>query len=175
MTEVFKELEEQALEEMRKNGVAIEKVSFFHSLDLRYLGQRHPIEVPILSDQIRNVDNIINTFHELHLGKYGFEVKDNEIELLNFRLASIGEVVKPALEKFEKQTDETILESALKETRPVFLDGDYRDCPVYVRDLLLTGQQIPGPAVLEQLDTTSLVFPGQTAVVDEFLNLIIDL
>jgi N-methylhydantoinase A len=175
LTEGFKELEEQALEEMRKNGVATEKVSLFYSLDLRYLGQRHPIEVPIPSDQIRNMDNIVNTFHELHLRKYGFEVRDNEIELMNFRLASIGEVVKPTLEKFEKQTDETILGSALKETRPVFLDGDYCDCPVYVRDLLLTGQQIPGPAVLEQLDTTSLVFPGQTAVVDEFLNLIIDL
>ncbi len=174
LTEGFKELEEQALEEMRKNGVATEKVSLFYSLDLRYLGQRHPIEVPIPTDQIRNMDNIINTFHELHLRKYGFEVRDNEIELMNFRLASIGEVVKPALEKFEKQTDETILESALKETRPVFLDGDYCDCPVYARDLLLTGQQIRGPAVLEQLDTTSLVFPGQTAVVDEFLNLIID-
>ncbi len=175
LTEGFKELEEQALEEMRKNGVATEKVSLFYSLDLRYLGQRHPIEVPIPSDQIRNMDNIVNTFHELHLRKYGFEVRDNEIELMNFRLASIGAVVKPVLEKFEKQTDETILESALKETRPVFLDGDYCDCPVYARDLLLTGQQIRGPAVLEQLDTTSLVFPGQTAVVDEFLNLIIDL
>ena len=175
LTEGFKELEEQALEEMRKNGVAMGKVSFYHSLDLRYLGQRHPIEVSIAADQIRNLDNIMNTFHDFHLRKYGFEVRDNEIELLNFRLASIGEVVKPTLEKFEKQTDETILESALKEKRPVFLNGDYCDCPVYIRDLLTTGQQIPGPAVLEQLDTTSLIFPGQTAVVDEFLNLIIDL
>ena len=175
LSESFNELEKHALEEMHKNGVTTEKVSFNHSLDLRYLGQRHPIEVPVPSNQIRNVDSILNTFHELHLRKYGFEVRDNEIELLNFRLASIGEVVKPALEIFEKQTDTTILQSALKETRPVFLDGDYCDCPVYARDLLPTGQQIPGPAVLEQLDTTSLVFPGQTAIVDEYLNLIIDL
>ena len=107
--------------------------------------------------------------------KYGFDVRDNEIEMMNVRTASIGEVVKPILERFRQKQDKSSLKKALKETRKVFLEGDYCDCPVYDRDLLPSGQKISGPAVVEQLDSTSLVFGGQTAVVDEFLNLIITL
>jgi N-methylhydantoinase A len=168
-------LEEQAWEEMRKNKVGEDKVSFFHSLDLRYYGQRHPIEVSIPSTEIHNINYIIESFHELHLRKYGFKVRENEIELLNFRLAAIGEVVKPALETFEKKQDESKLKMALKETRKVFLESGYRDCPVYDRDLIPASKEIPGPAVVEQLDSTSLVLPGQTAIVDEYLNLTIAL
>lgn len=175
MIDAFQDLERQALEEMKNNHVEGDKVSFFHSLDLRYLGQRHAIEVPIPADEIRNSDYIIENFHQLHLRKYGFDVRDNEIEMMNVRMASIGEVVKPILERFSQKQDKSSLKKALKETRKVFLEGDYCDCPVYDRDLLPSGQKISGPAVVEQLDSTSLVFGGQTAVVDEFLNLIIAL
>ncbi len=175
LIEAFRALEKQALEEMEKNNVEGNKVSFFHSLDLRYLGQRHAIEVPIPADEIRNTDYIMENFHQLHLKKYGFDVRDNEIEMMNVRMASIGEIVKPTLEQFKQKQDGSSLKKALKETRKVFLEGDYRDCPVYERGLLPSGQDVPGPAVVEQLDSTSLVFPGQTAVVDEFLNLIIAL
>lgn len=172
---MFKDLEKQALEEMTRNKVPEDRVSFLHSLDLRYLGQRHPIEVPVPAHELRNTDYITEIFHRMHLKKYGFEVRDNEIEMLNFRLASMGEVVKPSLERFEGKADGFNLKKALKETRKVFLEGDFCECPVYDRYLLPSGQEIPGPAVLEQLDSTSLVFPGQIAVVDEFLNLIIDM
>jgi N-methylhydantoinase A len=175
LADAFQDLKKQALEEMKKNNVEEDKVSFFHSLDLRYLGQRHAIEVPIPSHEIRNTEYIIENFHQLHLRNYGFDVMDNEIEMINVRMASIGEVVKPTLEQFKQKQAESSLKKALKEMRKVFLEGDYCDCPVYDRDLLSYGQEIPGPAVVEQLDSTSLVFPGQRAVVDEFLNLIIAL
>ncbi len=175
LVEAFQDVEKQALEEMRKNNVKEDKLIFLHSVDLRYLGQRHPIEVSIPSHEIRNRDYIIESFHELHLRKYGFEVRDNEIEMINVRMASIGEIVKPALEEFKLEKKKSGQEKALKEIRKVFLENDYCDCPVYDRDLLPSGQEIPGPAVLEQLDSTSLIFAGQTAVVDHFLNLIIAL
>jgi N-methylhydantoinase A len=62
---------------------------------------------------------------------------------------------------------------ALRETRRVRFDGADRDWPVYQRERLDVGARIAGPAVLEQLDCTTVICPGQAAWVDEWGNLIV--
>jgi len=52
-------------------------------------------------------------------------------------------------------------------------DG-FVSCPVYDRDLLRAGNRVPGPAVIEQMDATTLVLPGMTARVEPYLNLILE-
>jgi N-methylhydantoinase A len=57
--------------------------------------------------------------------------------------------------------------------RPVRFDGRDLDCPVYQREKLDVGLVVPGPAVLDQLDSTTVIYPGQAARVDEWKNLIV--
>ena len=52
--------------------------------------------------------------------------------------------------------------------------GDFVDCPIYARDALRPGNRLTGPAIVEQMDTTTLVPPGMAARVDDYLNLILE-
>ena len=51
--------------------------------------------------------------------------------------------------------------------------GAFTECPVYERGRLGAGNHVAGPAIVEQMDTTTLVLPGQTASVDRYLNLVV--
>ena len=66
-------------------------------------------------------------------------------------------------------------EQAIAGQRPVFFDeaGGFVDCKIYDRDLLAPGHAIDGPAIIEQVDSTTVVYPGQRVVVDEYLNIVI--
>jgi len=55
----------------------------------------------------------------------------------------------------------------------VVLDGVFYKCPVFQRDALCTGDRIAGPAIIEQMDSTTLLWPKQDLVVDEYFNLVI--
>jgi N-methylhydantoinase A len=66
------------------------------------------------------------------------------------------------------------LDGALVETRPVWFDGGFRDTPIYAREKLALDAVIEGPAILEQLDATTVVEPGDRAASDADGNLIID-
>ncbi len=67
----------------------------------------------------------------------------------------------------------TSLDDARRETRRVRMDGATIDCPVYQRERLDVGSSFTGPAILDQFDCTTVIYPGQTARVDEWKNLIV--
>ncbi|MDK2986791.1 MAG: N-methylhydantoinase, partial [Clostridia bacterium] len=60
-------------------------------------------------------------------------------------------------------------------SRKVYFNDGFVETAIYNRDNLLPGQQVTGPAIIEQLDSTTVVFPGQTARVDAFNNIVISL
>ena len=62
---------------------------------------------------------------------------------------------------------------AVKGSRRAYLEGKFYNLPVYDRAKLSRGTQVNGPAIVEQLDSTTLIFPNQRAVVEEFGNLMI--
>ena len=70
---------------------------------------------------------------------------------------------------------QTALESARREIRKARFDGETVDCPVYQREGLDVDLEISGPAIIDQLDCTTVIFPGQRARVDDYHNLIIDM
>jgi N-methylhydantoinase A len=91
------------------------------------------------------------------------------------RLAAIGEIVKPSLDELAYRQRASREGKVEKGVRRVFLRGNYLECPVYDRERLSVSACVMGPAIIEQVDSTSLIFPGQTAEVDRFLNLIVSL
>ena len=66
------------------------------------------------------------------------------------------------------------LADALREKRRLRMNGEPIDCPVYQRERLDVGLSLRGPAILDQFDCTTVIYPGQTARVDEWKNLIIN-
>ena len=67
------------------------------------------------------------------------------------------------------------MHEALRERRPARFNGVTIDCPVYQRDRLDVGVRFAGPAIIDQLDCTSVIPPGQTARVDEFKNILVSI
>jgi N-methylhydantoinase A len=167
----FQKMEEQALRDMEIGKINKEDVSFIRSIDMRYYGQGYELEVPVSNGYLNKdtLEEVKNSFNKIHIRLYGYSQFQDEIEIVYLRLAAIGKVPKP---KFYKEImAETDSSQAIKDKRKVFLDGDHVETSIYDRCLLKPNNTIKGPAIIEQFDSTILVKQGQSAVVDEYFNL----
>jgi len=147
--------------------------------DMRYVGQNFELPVPVAdSDAMRDArfriapDVLSQSFFESHDRAYGYHNPQDPVEAVNLRLTAWGRLNHP------KTGSDEIADGnpTPTETRPVYFNAGAPDAAaVYHRADLLPGHRIVGPAVIEQLDSTALVYPGDTATVDAALNFIIEL
>ncbi|MCY1243607.1 hypothetical protein D9M72_566310 [compost metagenome] len=106
---------------------------------------------------------------------YGYSANEEIVEAVTFRVQAIATVPRADLRRsaFEGRAVET----AVIGTREVYLpeEGGYIPCPVYDRSLLDVGHRIVGPAIVEQMDTTTLLLSSDVCVVDDLRNLVIEI
>jgi N-methylhydantoinase A len=93
------------------------------------------------------------------------------VEIVSYRVRGVGLVPPVALPKFKHAG--TTLADARREVRRARFDGEELDSPVYQRERLDVGLELAGPAIVDQLDCTTVICPGQVARVDEWKNLIV--
>lgn len=143
-------------------------------LDARYVGQNFELAIGLGSaDPLPSADDIKQRFFAEHERAYGFHNPADRIEIVNFRLIAVGKLRQPTARPREPRKDGA---AAAAGQRPVWFSGDAaQDTPIYDRAALMPGDTIEGPAVIEQLDSTTLLFPGDRATVDPYLNLIVEL
>jgi N-methylhydantoinase A len=169
------ELESEALAWMDREGIDPDRRRLRRVADMRYVGQNYElsIELPEARLDERGLVAVLDAFHAAHDQAYGFASPGEPAQFVTFRLEASSDVPKASLTEFAEGSGSP--DDALLDTRRVFLPeaGGWTDCPVYDRDRLGRGQRFDGPAVVEQMDTTTLVLPGQTAEVDRFGNLIL--
>jgi len=163
--EVNEEEIEKLYDELVKsavNDVAIENadVKVIRQVDMRYRGQAYEITVPWLG-----VEGSVEAFHEKHEALYGFR-SDDVVEIVNLRVTAIGIVPKPEI-KAEEMKEYTPKPDYYRE---VYFDG-WVNTPIYQRNKLKAGARIDGPAVIEDYDTTIVILPDYTAVVDCYRNI----
>ncbi|HEY7244868.1 MAG TPA: hydantoinase/oxoprolinase family protein [Xanthobacteraceae bacterium] len=167
------ELSAQARAELRHDGFAPERIRIERALDLRYAGQGYEVAVacseqPLTADALKELRA---SFDRMHQAMFGHMAPDEPVEIVSCRVCGIGLVPPVALPRFKVAG--IPLEAALRERRRVRLDGREIDCPVYQRERLDVGARLSGPAILDQLDCTTLVCPGQVARIDEWKNLLV--
>jgi N-methylhydantoinase A len=143
-------------------------------LDARFVGQN--FELPIAlgrAEPLPAVEDIRQRFLAEHDRAYGFHNPTDPVEIVNFRLIAVGRLRRPAARPGEPRTGPTPRAS---DERPVwFAPEQAQPTPIYDRAALRPSDAIEGPAVIEQLDSTALLFPGDRAVVDPYLNLLVEL
>ena len=93
------------------------------------------------------------------------------MELVNLRAVGTGRVVKVSFPKFEKEGPDPA-QAAIEQQR-VYFGGNFVNANVYDRALLTAGNRVPGPAVLTQTDSTTVIHPGHVGEIDEYLNILI--
>ena len=142
------------------------------TLDMRYVGQNFELPVRLAGSELPSEDELRRRFFQAHETNYGYFNPEDPVEIVNFRLAARGRL------KFTEPMVATATASGGATPvgeRPVWFAADRpATARLYAREKLLPGHVIEGPAVIEQLDTTTLVFPGDRATVDTTHNLLIE-
>ena len=177
---IFREIAREAEARIAELGFASEGIQLRYEVDMRYLGQAHevPVEVPaglvagMGADTVRALGDL---FHEKHLHLFGHDSRDSEVEFMTLSVSAVGprENVE-ALGIAEGGPDPA---AARKGRRKVYFEeaGGYVECDTYERFRLLAGNVISGPAVVEQMDTTTVIPPRETATVHRSGALIVEL
>jgi N-methylhydantoinase A len=175
MRSIFSELGAQARRWLNQEGVNEKDRLYRYSVDMRYQGQNYELNVSLDSEELTREDltHLVRRFHLLHEQNYGYSSREEQVQMVTFCLEALGRVPKVALKTYSRDGFDS--RHALVDTRQVFLEEkrDLVDCPVYRRDLLRHGNMITGPAIVEQMDSTTLVLPGQEAFVDSYHNILI--
>jgi N-methylhydantoinase A len=160
-------LEAEARERLEAEGVPEEQMSIQRLVDMRYLGQWRSLTVPVSAPV--DLEDGVGRFHAEHERAYNYRRDGSPIEIYRLGVRAIGVTPKPQLRRHELNG------SAAKPqaSRPVYFDssGDAVDTPLYLRADLPAGASLEGPAIIDQLDSTTLVPPGWRAEVDEWLNI----
>ena len=177
---IFKEIAAEAAARIEELGFAPDRVSLRYEIDMRYLGQAHEVPVAVPVEFVRDVSEATvrklgALFHERHLHLFGHDSPDSEVEFMTLSVSAVGPQDKRRMP--EIAAGESDPGPACKGTRKVFFEesGGYIDCATYERSRLAAGNVIAGPAIVEQMDTTTVIPPGETARVDRFGTLIVEL
>ncbi len=157
-------------------GIAVADRRLARTADMRYRGQNYELGEPVPEGPISpaTMGVLAERFAEAHRQRYGFTAKDDPVQIVTLRLEATGVVNKAELKSQPDASPDAA--SAVTSHRPVWLPerGDFVSTPVYGRDKLRPGNRFAGPAVVEQMDTTTLIPPGWRARVDGWGNLILE-
>jgi len=171
-----RDLEVAAREQLLKDGLAEERISFLRSLDLRYLGQGYELRITVEEDDFDgSCEPIWKEFHDRHRLEYGHYFPQNPVEVVNLRVTGLG--LMPRLpDRFEAARAETLQGAWLATGETYFrTKGSLQKVRTefYDRMLIPSDATIPGPAVFFQKDTTTVLPPDWSARADEWGNLVI--
>ena len=139
-------------------GVKADEIEFQRHLDLRYMGQSY--ELSVIVDAPFNKKSLlrgIERYHERHQEIYGYSAVDESVEVVNVGLRAIGRIEKPELFEHGSVGEG----SPMKVMRQVYFEGDdaWIDTPVYNRESLPLGVELEGPIIIEQYDSTCVLYP----------------
>ncbi len=155
-------------------AVQPDTVRVIHSADMQFTGQTHLLNVPLTSPEIDR-DELQRLFEDAYFARFKVKLPEIRAQLVNLNTSVIG--VRQAVDLsalIDKSGRAATLAGALSETRPVWFDGGWIDTPVYAREKLPLDAVIAGPAILEQLDATTVLEPGDRATSDADGNLIVE-
>ena len=175
LSKEYAQMEQGALMQLVEEHVHENDIIFHRSADLRYKGQGYELELSIPNiDQYSAEDlrTICRDYSNTHKDKYGYAMEDEFVEIVNIRLTAIGLLSKPKLAE-EPYVGEDC-SAAIKGMRRVYMDGTYKEINIYDRRKLRHGNKIFSPAIVEQADSTTVLFEGYDAIVDKYRNLIIE-
>ena len=161
----FGELETRANTEYQSEGIAAGQLLLERSLDVRYVGQGHELSVPMSAD-------FETSFHDIHHRRFGYADPKRPTEVVNVRVRAVARTDQPPMPEHELQAADASA-ATLGECAIVF-DGDERESLLVDRARLLPGNTFPGPALVVEYSTTTVVPPDFHCRVDAGENLILE-
>ncbi len=166
-------LKDRAAQALLADGIAEDQLNVTYQADVRYAGQAFQISVDFDSDSLVNkgVSVITDVFDDEHEKLFTFKLGDgHEIVMIRAVVASQAQNLEI---KRQEDTSATLKDCAIHETR-IYFEGDWYDATIYERYKLYSGLTVPGPAIVTEMDSTTLILPGFQARTDLVGNLLIE-
>ena len=174
---LFGQLIEQAKSDLKDEGFVDKEIALNAFLDLRYAGQGYELTVPTPLPPFKreHLEEMRRRFDAQHEQAHGHKAEGEPVELVSLRLVSLGLVPEARLSAAKASGRK--VEEARTGSRKVFFGKEHGqlNCAIYRRDRLEPGHKISGPAIIDQLDTTTVIHAEQEAVVDNYRNLLVTL
>ena len=172
MLGLFEEMTREADAWLVREGVPPARRRFRRIIDARYVGQNFEVKVDGDGLGPDDLGAVAERFHDAHAREYGYALRDRALELVTCRLQAIGEVPKAPQARVEGGPS---LAAAEIGRRRMYVDAKHgwMDSVVYQRERLPVGIEFAGPAVVNEMSSTTLIFPGQVARIDTWGNLIV--
>jgi N-methylhydantoinase A len=172
IADAFAVLEESALETLAEEGSKPEHITLRRFLDMRYRGQEYTLPVPITEDlrALSEFSGIRARFDELHQAHYGHCAPMEPVMMVNLRLSALGRnESRLALVAASQESD-----GGRRGERAVIFDDKPVAAPIFLRSGFKSGERLQGPAVIEEVGATILLYPGDTMQVNECGHLVIE-
>jgi N-methylhydantoinase A len=170
---LFAEMEAQATDQLNREGFSGQAANLDRRVDMRYLRQAYELTVPLTEASFspEAVPQLVGRFHDMHRRAYGYARHEEPVEIVNLRLVALGKLPGFKLQTRESADDAQPTSFA---NRTVYFEGRPLQTAIYQRDTLEPGQVVPGPAIIEQLDSTVVVTPTFAAECDPYGNLVLN-
>ena len=174
LREEFGGLVDSASQWLDRERIPEDKRHLAFAIEMRYVGQNHELTVGVPDGEITgaSIAAIIGSFHDEHLKHFGYSSLSNPVQVVTCRVTATGKSAEPTI---ARQADQPRAH-ALIGSRPVYFEtaGRWVESPVYWRGALAVGTKLAGPAIIEQTDSTTVLYPEDKAYVDEYGNLIVE-
>lgn len=173
VSDVLSRLGREARVWLREEGIEESSQELRYEADVRYFRQGYEFSLEVNPETVgnRGMQELASRFGIAHERLYGFKL-EAPVELVNLRAVGTGQVIKVEFPRFEKQSTDA-RDAIIGQQRTSF-DGNFVAAKVYDRNTLRAGNQVPGPAIITQKDSTTVVHPGHVGDVDEYLNILIN-
>lgn len=170
--QLFNQMEKQGINLLVNEHISKDRIQFIYSMDMRYQKQYHEVNVKVTQEEVRRgkIKEIAEKFHFEHNRLYGYSLEEvgTPIEVINLRLTCIGRTEKPKFLKMKFSGSDPSF--AFKKKRKVYLPRQkrFQIVPVFDGDRLQYGNQIEGPAIIEQIHTTTFISPEFSMICDPY-------
>jgi len=169
----FNEKQQELTERLLLDGISPDQIEFDLIIDARYLGQGY--ELPVnLSPTLNDVGELPNLFHSAHKTLYGHASLDQPVEVVTLRMSARGSFSKLEPVKIKQGSKTVEKEASLGTQKVIFPDFPSGiETAIYQREKLLAGNEFSGPCIVHQMDSTTVVLPGQIVKVTPLGDLLI--
>jgi len=171
----FRDLGARAEDWFVEEAIPAEARGLTRTVDMRYAGQNYELPIPLPEGGLgqATLEALAASFAAEHHRLYGFVAEDEPVQLVTFRVEAAGRVKRASFPSRPAAGPDPT--AAWMGERDVWLPevGERVRCPVFDRERLEPGNQVAGPAIIEQMDATTVVLPGTVARVEPYLNLIV--
>jgi N-methylhydantoinase A len=172
LTQILTDMERQICDELAEEGVASEEISVLFEVDIRYSGQAFEVPMEVTLGELTNkgIKSLTDRFDEEHNRLFTFNM-DSEHEIVNLRAVALGQALDlPAAKLPEGNGDP---DGAKIRDHELYMDGRMQAAVIYDRALLKAKDVIKGPAIVIEMDSTTLIESDCVATVDAVGNILI--